>query len=264
MNRAAPSLYRRSVALDPAVHRGLRMSPLSDFSIARELHAVFVTATEFPQAALEFPVVFVETGRHDAAGRPMMSPVALLGLTHGENLHVEGGHWAARYIPAYIRRYPFSTAGLPGAGRSNVLVDEAWAGFSDEATEPLFEADDAPAPALKRAIDFLDRFQLETERTQAFCERLVMLGVLKEMKADATLPSGQKLSVDGFHAVDEEKLRALPESTVLELWRNGLLMLIQAHLLSLANIRHLVNRKAARLQAAAELSGAATAGPNHK
>ncbi len=238
------------------MHRGHRISPLTDFSIAKALHAVFVTATEFSQAALEFAVVFVETGRHDAAGRPMMSPVALLGLTHGENLHVEGGQWAARYIPAYIRRYPFSTASLPGTGRSNVLVDEAWSGFSEQATEPLFEGDDAPAPALRRAIDFLDRFQLESERTQAFCERLVMLGLLKEMKADATLPGGQKLSVDGFHAVDEEKLRALPESTVLELWRNGLLMLIQAHLLSLANIRHLVNRKAARLQAASPVPAA--------
>jgi hypothetical protein len=250
LNRPAPSLYRRSIALDPAVHRCRKVLPLTDFSIARELHAVFVTATEFPQAALEFPLVFVETGHHDTAGRPMMSPVALLGLTHGENLHVEGTRWEARYIPAYIRRYPFSTASLPGASGLNVLVDEAWSGFSDHAIEPLFEAGDAPAPALKRAMDFLERFELEAERTRAFCERLVMLGVLKEMKAEATLPNGQKLSVDGFHAVDEDKLRALPEATVLELWRTGLLMLMQAHLLSLANIRHLVNRKAARIQAA--------------
>jgi hypothetical protein len=250
LNPPAPSLYRRSIALDPAVHRNRRVSPLTDFSIARELHAVFVTATEFPQAALEFAIVFVDSGRHDAAGRPVMSPVALLGLTHGENLHVEGTRWEARYIPAYIRRYPFSTASMPGASGINVLVDEAWSGFSEHGAEPLFEAGDAPAPALQRAIDFLERFELETERTRAFCERLVMLGLLKEMKADATLPNGQKLSVDGFHAVDEERLRALPDATILELWRNGLLMLMQAHLLSLANIRHLVNRKAVRLQAA--------------
>ena len=249
MNRPAPTLYRRSIPLDPAVHRGHKVAQLTDFSIARELHAVFVTATEFPQAALEFPIVFVETGRHDVAGRPMMSPVALLGLSHGENLHVEGTRWDARYIPAYIRRYPFSTAAMPGASGINVLVDEAWSGFSDHAGEPLFEADDTPAPALKRAMDFLERFELEAERTHAFCERLVMLGVLKEMKADATLPNGQTLSVDGFHAIDEDKLRALADATVLELGRNGLLMLMQVHLMSIANIRHLVNKKAARLAA---------------
>ena len=257
MNRPAPSLYHRSIPLDPAVHRDRKVAQLTDFSIARELHAVFVTATEFPQAALEFPIVFVETGRHDVAGRPMMSPVALLGLSHGENLHVEGTRWDARYIPAYIRRYPFSTAAMPGASGINVLVDEAWSGFSDHAGEPLFEAGDAPAPALKRAMDFLERFELEAERTHAFCERLVMLGVLKEMKADATLPNGQTLSVDGFHAIDEEKLHALADGTVLELWRTGLLMLMQVHLMSIANIRHLVNKKAARLAASGRADTAA-------
>ncbi len=249
MNRPAPSLYRRSIALDPVTHRHRKVVPLADYSIARDLHAVFVTATEFPQAALEFPIVFVETGRHDPAGRPMMSPVALLGLSHGENLHIEGTRWDARYIPAYIRRYPFSTAAMPGASGINVLVDDAWSGFSDQVGEPLFNADDSPAPALKRAMDFLERFELEAERTHAFCERVVMLGVLKEMKADATLPNGETLSVDGFHTIDEDKLRALPDSTVLELWRNGLLMLMQVHLMSIVNIRHLVNKKAARLAA---------------
>ena len=98
-------------------------------------------------------------------------------------------------------------------------------------------------------MDFLERFELEAERTRSFCERVVMLGLLKEMKADATLPNGETLSVDGFHTIDEDKLRALPEATVLELWRNGLLMLMQVHLMSIVNIRHLVNRKAARLAA---------------
>jgi hypothetical protein len=248
LNRAAPSLYRRPIPLDPAVHRRRKVAPLADFSIASELHAVFVTATEFPQAGLEFPIVFVETGR-DIAGRRTISPVALLGVSHGENLHVDGGRWDARYIPAFIRRYPFLTAAMPGASGINVLVDEAWSGFSELAGEPLFEADDAPAPALRRAMDFLERFELEAERTRAFCERLVMLDVLKEMKADATLPNGQTLSVDGFHAIDEDKLHALPDATVLELWRNGILMLMQVHLTSIVNIRHLVNKKAARLAA---------------
>jgi hypothetical protein len=71
---------------------------------------------------------------------------------------------------------------------------------------------------------------------------VVALDVLKEMKAEATLPDGETISVDGFHAIDEERLRALPDATVLELYRSGMLALLQMHLLSLANIRHLVTR----------------------
>ena len=51
-------------------------------------------------------------------------------------------------------------------------------------------------------------------------------------------------------ARDGTPLRAFPDDTVLELWKNGVLMLVQMHLVSLVNIRHLVNRKAARVAAA--------------
>ena len=260
MSHAAVSLYRRPIALDPALHRSSKVQPLSDYSIAREIHVVPITATEFPHAALEFPIVFVETGARDSAGRAAMTPAALLGLSRGENLYVERSRWDARYIPAYVRRYPFLTAALPGADGINVLVDEAWSGFGEQVGEPLFEDDDTPAPALRRAMDFLERYEHEAERTRAFCERLGRLGVLKGMKADATLPNGQAISVDGFHTVDEERLRAFPDDTVLELWRNGMLMLIQMHLVSIVNIRHLVNRKAARV--AAEGHSAAAPGSN--
>ena len=242
MSRLHSSLYRRPVPLDPAVHGAHRVSALSDFSITRDLHAVFITATEFPQAGLEFPLLFVATGQRNGAGRPTMSTIALLGLAEGENLQLEGERWVGRYIPAYIRRYPFASASTPGPAGLKVLVDDTWPGFSESGAEPLFVADGRPAPALSRAMEFLDRFELEAERTRTFCDRVVALDVLKEMKAEATLPDGERISVDGFHAIDEDRLRALPDATVLELYRTGMLALMQVHLLSLANIRHLVNR----------------------
>jgi hypothetical protein len=242
MSHVQPALYRRPVILDPALHGGHKIAPLVDYSVAAGLHAVFITATEFPQAGLDFPLLFVATGERDAGGRAAMSTIALIGLNEGENLQLEGGRWTARYIPACVRRYPFATASTPGLVGPKVLVDAAWSGFSEAAGEPLFDAGGRPAPALTRAMDFLERFELEAERTRSFCERVVALDVLKEMKAEAALPDGRKISVDGFHAIDEDRLHALPDATVVELYRTGLLMLMQVHLLSLANIRHLVTR----------------------
>jgi len=242
------ALYRSPVLLDPALHRDWKVGALSDFSIARGMHAVFLNAAEFAQAALEFAVVFVHAGERDAAGAPTLSPIVLLGLSQGENLHVDGGRWDGRYIPAFIRRYPFLTANLRGTGSTGVLIDSAWSGLSGSEGEPLFDAADKPAPALQRAIQFLEVFEAESQRTRAFCAHLATLDVLKEMKADATLPDGGTLSVDGFLAVDEEKLRALPDATVLELHKSGMLMLLHMHLLSLHNLRHLVERKARRAQ----------------
>ena len=251
MSGGAMSMYRRSVALDPAVHGRHRVVPLTDYAVAAHLHAVFVTATEFAQAALEFPLLFVDSGPAASGGPPTVTTIALLGLSVGENLVVEGGRWTARYIPAVIRRYPFATASLPGAANLNVLVDDSWPGFSEHAGEALFGAEGQPAPALTQALDFLTRFEEEAERTRAFCRRVEELGLLREMKADASLPNGQQLAIDGFSIIDEAKLQALPEATVAELHRSGMLMLMQAHLLSLANIRHLVNRKAERAERSA-------------
>jgi SapC len=238
------ALYRDPVLLDPAQHRRLRMAVLRDFSITKGMHAVFVTATEFLQAGLEFPILFVHSGERDAEGRLLLSPIVLLGLTQGENLCVKGPAWDARYIPAFIRRFPFLTANLKGANAPGVLIDKSWSGLSETEGEPLFDEHDQPAPALKQAMQFLEMFDLEAQRTRMFCARLAELNILKEMKADATLPDGKTLSVDGFYAVDDEKLRELPDSSVLELHRNGMLMLLQMHLASLANLRHLVDRKA--------------------
>lgn len=249
------ALYRDPQLLDPAHHRALRMGALADFSITRGMHGVFITVTEMPQAALEFPLVFVNTGERDAAGRPVISPIVLLGVAQNENLYVDGPRWDARYIPAFIRRYPFLTATLRNAGATGVMIDRAWSGFSESDGEPLFESDDKPAPALKRAMDFLEMFESEAQRTRSFCNRLVELELLKEMKADATLPDGTTLSIDGFLVVDDEKLAQLPDAAVVEMHRNGMAMLLHLHLASLANMRPLLERKARRAQAAQAAKG---------
>jgi hypothetical protein len=245
------ALYREPTLLDAKLHRHKKLKWLTEFSVTKQMHAAFLTATEFPQAARDMPIIFINTGERTESGNAMVSPVALLGLTANENLCVgDDGQWIGRYVPAFIRRFPFLTAGVTGSDHPGVFVDAAWSGFNDDDGEPLFDDNGAPTEVLQRALDFLQRFDDEQRRTRAFCQRLVELDVLKEMQADATLPDGQNVKVEGFLVVDEEKLHALPDKTVLELHRNGMLMLMQSHLISMGNVRDLVDRKAARMAAA--------------
>jgi hypothetical protein len=241
------ALYRDPQMLNPALHRNKRLRGPSDFSVTKNMHAVFLTATEFPQAATEYPIIFVNTGERLPNGKPMISPVALLGLTANENLRLQDGQWTARYLPAFLRRFPFLTALIEGSDAPSVFVDAAWEGFNDVDGERLFDDEGQPTETLKRVIEFLQRFDDEQGRTRLFCQRLVDLDILKEMTADATLHNGESLKVEGFMSVDEDKLGQLPDATVVELHRNGMLMLLNAHLMSLANIRDLVERKAVRV-----------------
>jgi len=92
----------------------------------------------------------------------------------------------------------------------------------------------------------LQALEADIQRTRLIGHRLQELGLLREMRFDATLPDGRKHSVDGFLTVDDRKVTDLPEAVVLELHRNGVLGLIHLHWVSLANMRRLVDWHAER------------------
>jgi hypothetical protein len=170
-----------------------------------------------------------------------------VGLRSQDNLFVDGeGRWDARYIPAFVRRYPFVLAELPGRTDLALCVDEAFEGLNTVEGEPLFDAMGKNTPFLQNALDFLSRYQAEYVRTEAFCQRLEQLGLLVEMNAKADLADGRSFTVNGLMIVDEQKLLALPDAAVLALFRSGELHLVSMHLVSLSNMQKLVDRMAAR------------------
>jgi hypothetical protein len=109
---------------------------------------------------------------------------------------------------------------------------------------------------LQQAIRFLDEFERQMQQTQVACRRIVELGLLKPVNIDLKLPDGQNFNATGLQVVDEAKLRELPPDTAAELLRNGLMLLLHAHLISSGNVNRLGERLAVRLG----VSGAATPG----
>lgn len=243
------NLYREPTTLDTVKHRNLKLASVADHSMTEGMHSCFIAATEISHAAREFAIAFVRDGQ-GADGKPRVRPIALLGLTAGENLFLDGTAWGAGYVPAYIRRYPFWAAQYEGMTEPALLFDAWWHGFSETAGDPLYAADGQPSSRLAQAIQFVEGFEVEAQRTDTFCELLVDLDVLREMSATVTLEDGTQFSLDGLFAVEEARLNALDDETVLKLHRNGALGLIHGHRLSLMNLQALVDRKAKRMQPA--------------
>ena len=234
-----PLLHRQPVATDRAEHRFVRMKvPVTDWSVASRLNSMFVAATEFADAAREFPIVFVRAGQDDD-GKPAIAPIVVLGLVAEENLFVEGASWRAGYMPALLRFYPFCIGRLDDQ-RFAICFDAAWAGVSGTEGERLFTAEGEATPMLEEVRQNLERLDGETQRTRVLCRRLRDLELLREMRFDATLPGGDKLSVDGFLTVDDQRLADLPDAQVLELFRSGALGLVHAHHVSLGAMRKLL------------------------
>jgi hypothetical protein len=233
--------YEKPVLLDRERHRRRRIRTGASFAFAREANSLYLAAAEFAEACKEYAIVFTR----DATSRVI--PVVMLGLRARENLHVdEAGAWRGRYIPAFVRRYPFVLAELPGQQALAVCIDESYAGVNDVDGEALFDADGRDTPFLRNALDFLGACQRESLRTEAFCRRLDEAAVLVEMNARADLVDGRTFSVGGLLVVDEKKLGALPDATALAMFRSGELHLVSMHLLSLSNMQQLVDRLAQR------------------
>jgi hypothetical protein len=237
---APAAYYEKPVLLDREKHRGRRVRTSSSFGFARHANSLYLAGVEFNEACKEYAIVFTR------AGNGRIVPVAMLGLRAGENLFVdEQDRWSGRYVPAFVRRYPFVLAELPGQSLA-VCIDEAYAGLNDSHGEALFDAEGRDTPFLRNALEFLAQYQREYLRTEGFCQRLEQAGLFKEMNARADLVDGRSFTVGSLLVVDEKKLLALPDATALSLFRSGELHLVALHLLSLSNMQALVDRISVR------------------
>ena len=235
-----PSLHLQPAALDANVHKNLKLKlPVTEWSSADKLNALFVAAAEFGDTCREFPIVFVRAGK-EADGKEAIAPIAVLGLNQNQNLFVSGERWRGNYMPAVLRMYPFCIARIDDE-RFAVCIDTASKSLSTVEGTALFNADSTPSDLVVSMQKQLEVLEAEIQRTRVVCQRLLELDLLRDMRFDTTMPDGKQHTVDGFLTVDEEKFAQLPESTVLEMHRNGLLGLVHLHWVSMGNMRRLVD-----------------------
>ena len=228
--------YDKPVALNKSAHKDLKIKASdADFAFAKDTNSVILAGVEFTEAAKEYPIVFAQAGES-------LVPVALVGLRNEENLFVDGkGKWDARYIPAFVRRYPFVLAETAEEGQRMVCIDEGFSGFNDKEGEALFE-NDAPTPVLQQAIDFLEEYQRQYLRTERFISRLKELDLLMSLNAKIDMADGQQFALTGLMAVDEKKLLDLDDAKALEFFKSGELAWVYCHLMSLGNMARMIDR----------------------
>ena len=239
--------YQKPVQLNSDTHKTTRLGSLSgNFNFSKETNSIPLAAVEFFDTAREYPIAF--TGREGGA----LFPIALVGVRQNENLFVsEDGKWEGRYVPAFVRRYPFVLAEKQDADDFNVYLDESYAGFGAADGERLFTDSGEHTPLLKQALEFLSTYQGEIRRTRLFVERLQALNLLIPRVLEVVRANEQPIVLQGFSVVDEARLMALPDADLLDLARSGLLTWIHAHLMSLGNVAALGERLDARIRSSA-------------
>ncbi|WP_428034712.1 SapC family protein [Amphritea sp.] len=232
-----PMFYNRLTAVSSAAHTDLNIE-LSDYRFAGSANIIPVGVSEFSQLLFHYPIVFIkaDTG---------YSPVSVVGTEAGKNLFVDAeGKWLAPYLPAYVRRYPFTVASVSEQSRSlTVCIDETYSGCNREGRgDALFNEDKSQTDYLLKISEFLQQFELDFRRNRLFTEKLVELDLLESTEA-TFIPEGAEKGrkLDGFFVINRERLKQLDPADVQALHQSGALELIYLHLASLTRFSALFN-----------------------
>jgi hypothetical protein len=97
---------------------------------------------------------------------------------------------------------------------------------------------------VENVLKFLQQYQVEFQRTQAFSKKLKELNLLEPMRAQINLESGERMFLTGFSAVDRARLKTLSADALAGLVKSDELELIYAHLSSMRNFQGMRDRLA--------------------
>jgi hypothetical protein len=231
--------YETAVQLSSERHRDWSIKKGTDYSFAKHVNAVPLTAVEFAKAAMEYAIVFAGTG-------DTVMPAIILGVQNNQNLYINtDGAWNAKYIPAFVRRYPFVFSRTQDATKFVLCLDESFSGCNQTGLgERLFDAQGTRTEYLGNVLNFLQQYQGQFQLTEAFCKKLQELNLLEPMHAQITLKTGQQMGLTGFMAISRDRLKALPADKLAELAQNNELELMYIHLQSMGHFSDMVSRLA--------------------
>ncbi|MFU7528202.1 SapC family protein [Qipengyuania sp. ASV99] len=235
-----PLFYKDLLPLNSRDHADWKVGTFEDAGFLASSHAIPLTVDEFVDAQRDYPIVFT------AGENPL--PIALMGLNEGVNTYIadDGKLEAGLYVPAYIRRYPFILAKLSKDSDDMSLCFDPTAGVVGKSADgqALFDGTN-PTEYTNSVLDFCKRFEESGQRTRSFLTELKKLDILMDGEIAITrndMPD-TPFVYRGFQMVDEKKLREIPTETVEALNKNGMLMLIHAHLFSMNLMRTLFERQ---------------------
>jgi len=235
-------IYESAVPMSASRHGGMCFEHIANYSFSAGINAVPLMAVEFIRAATEYAIVFATVGDD-------ILPAAVLGVRPEQNLFLSNdSKWQAKYIPAFIRRYPFVFSASNDRKMVTLCVDESHPGLNgDGRGQRLFGDDGKPSAYTEQVLKFLKEYQVHFERTRLFGKRLKDFGLLEPMQAQVTTPKGEKLTLGGFMAVPRKKLRALEGEALASLAKTDELELLYLHLYSMRNFHDVKDRLASSL-----------------
>ena len=248
----------RYALLNNVDHHDLRLLLRYGAEFGDNMATVLTFPTEYADVQREYPIFF----RKDPATGEFHS-VALLGFQEGENLFLEGGRWNAKYLPAIIARGPFligfQEQQVDGAMRNEpvIHVDLDHPRVSRTEGQPVFLPRGGNSPLLEHIAAVLRGIHQGLEVSKAMFAEFARLELIEPVKLEVAVSESEKYALQGLQTINQEKLRALDDESVLRLHRSGFLQGAHLVIASLGNVKSLMQMKQRRSASGADTAATA-------
>lgn len=225
-------------------HRSLRVQSGASSRYGDNQRFVPVIVGEFAHLAVHYPILLTKDQNTGAffAG-------AMLGFDEGENLFLDE-RGMETYRPLNLQRGPFFTAG-------NEVAIDLDSPRLEAGGKALFTESGEPSQYLQSILALFRDWKPGLEMTKTFVDSLVALKLVEPIDIDLAFDDGSRRKLTGLYTVNQDFLRALPDATVIDLFRKGYLQLAYLMIASLKQVPVLARRKNhALLASTAQLVGA--------
>lgn len=219
-------MYKNLKLLQPAEHSFYRYTAPQEFFFAKDLNLIPITYSEIKFLCCKHPIVIIEQNGQ--------ASLMLLAGSDKNNLVDESGKWRAEYIPAFLRRYPFTLVKTDENSETlNIGFDFDSGCFSSPEGSPLFSSEGEATQTLTDIKILLEAYQQENQLTQNILALFKERDLFSPAKTMLKNSDGEDQLIDGFLMVDKEKLLGQDDEFLLQTIKNGWMELIELHLFSI-------------------------------
>lgn len=238
----------KNVPLNHIQHQDLKIITRHGSDLDDNLTFAVVFPHEFKRVQGEYPIFFRKNEK-----RRCYEAIALFGFAEFENLFVDEQGWHADYIPITVKRRPFMIGFQPTEQDGQVddspmvYVDMDSPRVNTNEGESVFLPHGGYAPHLEQVNSMLQDIFTGDNAFNKFAKTLEAHDLLEPFSLKVNLTDDDKLRIEGFYTINEEKFYQLADQVLGQFQRQGYLSHIYMMMASINNLHKMIRLKKAKL-----------------
>jgi hypothetical protein len=214
--------------LNKKEHQSLKYTPVTDFSFAKSLTIIPITYSEVKHLCCLYPVVITEIDGNDT--------LAIITGLKDHNIAIdENGKFRGKYIPAYLRKYPFILVNDTENEKLLLGLKDDADCFDNDEGEALYDAQGNVMPLVENIMSLLKNFESEIQITKNILTKFKEQHLLEPSQIKVNLDDTEH-TIGGFSVIDKELFLTLEDQFLADAVKNGWTEFIELHRLSLNNL----------------------------